>query len=150
MLSKMIGQAFGPKIERNFIAGLKKFANEHSVLIDQVQVCITPQVIDEQPALLYRKAIDWQPKEEVTFKQIMDMKVDLLGLEASISPAIFQIIAEQSQKLSIEPDNISAWLFIVNKDNDPSEPCIMVFFYNGSEPVKGYPILELFEEEETQ
>jgi len=147
MLHKMIGQAFGPKIERNFINGLKKFASESSVLINEVQVRITPSVVNDQPALIYHKAVNWQVMEEVTFKRIMDLNLDLLNLEANISPAIFQIIAEQSEKLSIEPNMISAWMFLVQQE-EASEPTIMVFFYNGTEPVKGYPILELFETEE--
>jgi len=53
---------------------------------------------------------DWQPKEEVTFLQIMDRKIDLLGFEMLSTPFMRKSLVKFSKDHDGTLENMSAFL----------------------------------------
>lgn len=97
--------------QKIFNTGLLKFSKIENVELEKTQIHIT---MDDEGNLTYKTAIDYVPKETVTFLQIMDKKMDLLGYKALSTPVIQNSIIIFCNEFKIMLENIS--VFVTNQN----------------------------------
>jgi hypothetical protein len=89
------------------LKGINKYSQEYGTQTNQVQIQI---VALGEEGLKYSMCQDWQPKEEVTFLQIMDRKIDLLGFEMLSTPFMRKSLVKFSKDHDGALENMSAFL----------------------------------------
>lgn len=90
------------------LKGINKYSQLYGVQTNQVQIHIS--ALGEKEGLKYSMCQDWQPKEEVTFLQIMDRKIDLLGFEMLSTPFMHKSLLKFSKDHDCALENTSAFL----------------------------------------
>jgi hypothetical protein len=89
------------------LKGINKYSQQYGTQSNQVQIQIVAQ---GEGGLKYSMCQDWQPKEEVTFLQIMDRKIDLLGFEMLSTPFMRKSLVKFSKDHDGTLENMSAFL----------------------------------------
>ncbi len=92
--------------------GIKKFAAEFNVSVEEAQIQVT---MLETGEIVYKKVNNWLPIIQVTFLEIMDKKYDFLGFEAMASPVMQQSIVLFAEQLKVNPLEINVFIFEHNK-----------------------------------
>lgn len=115
------------KIQEIMETGIRKYAAINETTEDNVQIYVTDDPVPE--GLNYQIAVNWQPKEHVTFKQIMDKKIDFLGFEALSTPIMKSSIYDIAVQNKVQPSEISFFIYIW-KDQ------IAIAVYKGTENIK--------------
>lgn len=131
----MLQDMFGGKIKADFLDGLQRFGKEYNEPSSNVQIRITFGATEDKP-LAYEVCIGFKPKKEVSYKQIMDIKMDLLGQEQMVGGVILQSLFKQCESLTIEPQNASAFLMDVKGQ-------VIVAVYDGFKHKKVCTVEEL-------
>jgi hypothetical protein len=83
---------------------------------------------------------EWRVQKETNYKEIMGIKIDLLGQESMVAPVIINMMVFHGQNLSITIDSLSAYLF--KKGNQ-----VGVAVYDGTHCKKVSPIQEMLKME---
>lgn len=124
------------KLRKNFFNGIEKIAKENNVTSDKVQIKL---IFGESPLnpLKYIICVDWKQVRESNFKEVMDIKLDLIGQENIVVPQLVHKMAMNMQECGCEPEKFSAYLF-------PYNETIMVSLYCEAKNVKNTPIENLF------
>jgi len=94
------------------LGGICKYANLYQAEEKQVQIRVTK---DQNSGLNYEICQDWQPKEKVTFKDILNKKIDILGYEQLATPFLIKSIDLYKKEFSLEDEKTSIFLF--NRNN---------------------------------
>jgi hypothetical protein len=98
------------KTQKIMNTGIGKYSRINEVTEEQTQILVKAESDDK---VNYSICKEWKPLEEVTFKQIMDVRVDILGFEMLASPFLRKSVNMYSKYY--ESDDIN--LFIFKKDS---------------------------------
>jgi hypothetical protein len=107
-------------VKKIMLKGIKKYAKVYNVPEKEVQIKVTD---DENGYVFYTICVNFQEKEKVTFLQIMDAKMDLLGYQQLANPFMKKSIQIYARDTEDEIDNVCSFIMIV-KEN------IGLAFYN--------------------
>lgn len=135
----MLQEMFGTKIANDFLKGIQRFSHALGADDEKVQIRLTLTQNENQP-IVYELAKEWRVIRKTDYKEIMGIKIDLLNQEGMITPVIIQMMVFHGQALSIELENLSAYLF--KKGNQ-----VGVAIYDGSNCSKVSPIQEMLKME---
>ena len=94
------------------LGGICKYANLYRAEEKEVQIRVTK---DQNSGLNYEICQGWQPKEMVTFKDILNKKIDILGYEQLATPFLIKSIDLYKKEFSLEDEKTSIFLF--NRNN---------------------------------
>ena len=130
---------FGTKIANDFMKGIQRFSHALEADDEKVQIRLT-LAQNENQHIVYELAKEWRVVRKTDYKEIMGIKIDLLNQEGMITPVIIQMMVFHGQSLSIELENLSAYLF--KKGNQ-----VGVAIYDGSNCSKVSPIQEMLKME---
>lgn len=100
------------KTQKIMKTGISKYSKELGLSKEKTQILVQSK---ETEKVTYKICDDWSPKMNVSFKDIMDVKVDLLGFEKLSSPFLIKSV-EMYSKIHKSPiDEINLFLFEKNK-----------------------------------
>jgi hypothetical protein len=106
----MIGEMFGEKIAKDFSKGIASFAKEFEVLEKDVQVRLTFGE-NEESLINYQVCCSWKIQRGTNYKEIMGLKIDILGQENMVVPYIYKSMVANCQGLQIEMNAFSSFLY---------------------------------------
>jgi hypothetical protein len=107
-------------VKKIMLKGIKKYSKVYDVPENEVQIKVTN---DENGYVFYTICVQYKEKERVTFLQIMDSKIDLLGYQQLANPFMKKSLEMYAR--DTEDDLVNVCSFIVNvKEN------IGLAFYN--------------------
>lgn len=114
------------KVMRN---GIISFAEKAGVRIGHSQIMIFCKEDTAIPC--YKSLIYEQPSREVSFNEILGVKVDLLNREGIAAPFIQNAILRFSKEFNIAPNHIHIVIFVneINKS-------VNLHLYNGATSIK--------------
>lgn len=112
------------------LTAIKNFAKEFEVAETSTQLMI--KASDENCTPIYKVLVDNKVKKEVTFNQILNVKLDFLGREMIATPFIASSLRKlrREQGCGFEDLNI----LIYKQKEDQTIPNL--YFFEGSKPVK--------------
>lgn len=90
------------------LGGICKYANIYQTEEKQVQIRVSKAPNNE---LNYEICQEWQPKEQVTFKDILNKKIDILGYEQLATPFLIKSLDLYQKEFSTEEEKLSIFLF---------------------------------------
>jgi hypothetical protein len=93
--------------------GIEKYSKNYGLETKQVQIRISKNL--EKGALKYEICKSWNPQEEVSFKDILNKKIDILGYEAMATPFLIKSIELYEKEFDVSQENISVILFLNGK-----------------------------------
>jgi len=96
-------------VKKIMLKGIKKYAKYYEVPENEVQIKVTNDV---DGYVFYTICVQFQEKERVTFLQIMDTKMDLLGYQQIANP--FMKKSLQMYAKDTEDDLVNVCSFIMN------------------------------------
>ena len=64
-----------------------------------------------EDSLNYQMCQNWQPKESVTFKDILNKKIDILGYEQLSTPFLLKSLNLYQKEFEAEKEKLSIFLF---------------------------------------
>ena len=91
------------------LTGIAKFNQEFNATSDQqtqIHVSMLPD-----GTIVYKKALDWEPKDVVKFTEIMDVKFDILGFQSLARPVMQQSIVTFAEELNLDIEKVSVFIF---------------------------------------
>jgi hypothetical protein len=131
----MLQDIFIGKVKKDFIKAIKRLNEEHSS--ESIQIRLKFGYVEEKP-ILYAICHEWNLIKESTYKEIMDVKLDLMGQEGMMTPPLYEAMKKFCIELcDRDIPNFSAFLFLHGGD-------VAVAIYNGSNCVKMSRIEDLF------
>ena len=100
--------------------GIKKYAKVYEVPENEIQIKVTN---DADGYVFYTICMNFKEKERVTFLQIMDAKIDLLGYQQLANPFMKKSIEMYAKDTDDEIENVCSFIMIVREN-------IGLAFYN--------------------
>ena len=107
-------------VKKIMLKGIKKYAKVYGVPENEVQIKVTDDV---NGYVFYTICVQFQEKERVTFLQIMDSKMDLLGYQQLANPFMKKSIHMYADSTEDDINNVCSFIMNV-KEN------IGLAFYN--------------------
>lgn len=98
------------KTQKIMKKGINKYSKHLDLDNEDTQILIN----SSGDGLTYKMCGKWNPKMKVSFKDIMDVKVDLLGFENLASPFLAKSVEMYANKYETSLDNINLFLFEKN------------------------------------
>ena len=95
-------------VNKIIIGGIQNFSKLFNATNETTQIRV---YFDKEKQVKYDACVNWQPKETVTFKQILNKKLDMLGYEALSTPIFKKSLLSFSEELNIEHNEISVFIF---------------------------------------
>ncbi len=92
--------------------GIKKYSKLFDATKDDTQILVQAQ---EKDGVHYMMCYKWNPKMKVSFKEIMDVKIDLLGLENLASPFLRKSIDMYADYYGALPEEMNLFIFEKNE-----------------------------------
>lgn len=126
---------------KNIMANaIKNFAKESNLDIKEVQFLISTD--DEKSCTpKYRFLIKHKPQREVSFNEILNVKVDFLGREMIASP----FIANTIRRLSKENECSTLDVNVLIYSQDPDVKEVLMYCFNKEQAIKPITFDYLFE-----
>jgi hypothetical protein len=93
------------------LGGIKKYSKLYQKSEKDVQIRILK---NENEVLDYEICQDWQPKESVTFKDILNKKIDILGYEQLSTPFLIKSLDLYKNEFNVDDNQLSIFLFSRN------------------------------------
>lgn len=93
------------------LGGIKKYSKLYQKSEKDVQIRISK---NENEVLDYEICQDWQPKESVTFKDILNKKIDILGYEQLSTPFLIKSLDLYKNEFNVDDNQLSIFLFSRN------------------------------------
>ena len=90
------------------LGGICKYANIYQDEEKDVQIRVSKNGED---SLNFQMCQNWQPKESVTFKDILNKKIDILGYEQLSTPFLLKSLNLYQKEFDLEKENLSIFLF---------------------------------------
>ena len=90
------------------LGGICKYANIYQDEEKNVQIRVSKNGED---SLNYQMCQNWQPKESVTFKDILNKKIDILGYEQLSTPFLLKSLNLYQKEFEAEKEKLSIFLF---------------------------------------
>lgn len=100
--------------------GIRKYAKVYKVPENEIQIKVTN---DADGYVFYTICMNFKEKERVTFLQIMDAKIDLLGYQQLANPFMKKSIEMYAKDTDDEIENVCSFIMIVREN-------IGLAFYN--------------------
>ena len=100
--------------------GIRKYAKVYEVPENEIQIKVTN---DADGYVFYTICMNFKEKERVTFLQIMDAKIDLLGYQQLANPFMKKSIEMYAKETDDEIENVCSFIMIVREN-------IGLAFYN--------------------
>ena len=108
-------------VKKIMLNGIKKYSKIYDVLENEVQIKVTNNV---DGYVFYTICVKFQEKEKVSFLQIMDKRIDLLGYQQIANPFMKKSIEMYAKDTNDQIENVCS--FIMKLQNG-----IGLAFYNG-------------------
>jgi hypothetical protein len=93
------------------LGGIKKYSEIYQEDIKNVQIRVTDL---EGDALKYEICNNWQPLEEISFLDILNKKMDILGYESLATPFLKKSLELYSRMFELDIKEISVFIFHQN------------------------------------
>lgn len=127
-------------IKKDFEKGVSAIAREFDAGIEDIQIHMK---INDSGTLTYSVFKDWKMvRPEVSFKQVMGLKLDVMGKENMLTPVILKMLIEQTiaeqQKCGCSDLIVTAFLFY-------RKNTICVAVHNGKDYTSIKPLSQMFE-----
>lgn len=100
------------KTQKIMNTGIAKYSRINEVTEEQTQILVKAEGEDK---VNYTICSEWKPKQSVSFKEIMDVRVDLLGFEMLASPFLRKSVDMYSNYYKTNSNDMN--LFIFKKDS---------------------------------
>jgi hypothetical protein len=108
-------------VKKIMLKGIKKYAKVYEVPENEVQIKVTNDV---NGYVFYSICIGFKFKEVVTFLQIMDSRIDLLGYQQIANPFMKKSLEMYAKDTNDEIENVCSFIIKVHEN-------IGLAFYNG-------------------
>jgi hypothetical protein len=122
------------KIMRN---GINNFSQELSKSPQDVQILIYWDAEEEKPK--YKKMVQGEKSEVVTFNQILNVRFDMMNREAICGNFITGTLQKYSKELSCEMSNLFVVIYLVEDE----EKDVRLFLYKNSDAIKEIELEEI-------
>ncbi len=99
-------------VSKIIIDGINNFSKIFNTPTDLTQIRV---YLDEQQTVKYDVCLNWKPEKEVRFKEILNVKLDLLQREALSTPIFKDSVLMFAEKYNVEPTSISVFIFLKTK-----------------------------------
>jgi hypothetical protein len=109
---------------------IKNFSKEYGVAETQTQLMI--KASDEQCTPTYRVLVDNKVKKDVTFNQILNVKLDFLGRELIATPFISSSLRKLRREQGCGYEDVS--VLIYKQKEEQTSPNL--YFFEGVKPIK--------------
>jgi len=109
---------------------IKNFSKEYGVAETQTQLMI--KASDEQCTPTYRVLVDNKVKKDVTFNQILNVKLDFLGRELIATPFISSSLRKLRREQGCGYEDVS--VLIYKQKEEQTIPNL--YFFEGVKPIK--------------
>lgn len=96
------------KTQKIMKTGIAKYSKLLEATKEDTQILVKS---DEADGVNYLMCNKWNPKQKVSFKDIMDVKVDLLGFEGLASPFLRKSIDMYAKYYNALPEEMSLFIF---------------------------------------
>ena len=93
------------------LGGIQKYSKLYQKSEKDVQIRISK---NENEVLDYEICQEWQPKESVTFKDILNKKIDILGYEQLSTPFLIKSLDLYKNEFNVDNEKLSIFLFSRN------------------------------------
>jgi ABC-type sulfate transport system substrate-binding protein len=122
------------KIMRN---GINNFSQELNKSPQEVQILIFWDAEEEKPK--YKKMVQGEKSEVVTFNQILNVRFDMMNREAICGNFITGTLQKYSKELSCEMSNLFVVIYLV----DDEEKDVRLWLYKNSDAIKEIELEEI-------
>lgn len=122
------------KIMRN---GINNFSQELSKSPQDVQILIYWDAEEEKPK--YKKMVQGEKSEVVTFNQILNVRFDMMNREAICGNFITGTLQKYSKELSCEMSNLFVVIYLIEDE----EKDVRLFLYKNSDAIKEIELEEI-------
>lgn len=112
----------------------ERYGKEEGVDANKMQVLFS---LDDEGEVKYSILKEYRPLKEVTFNQILNVKIDFRGYSMIVPPFIRDTINNCSEELQTDAKKLFV-MCLVKKEED-----IGIYLYNEKEPVKEIILAEL-------
>jgi len=112
------------------LKAIKNFAKEFEVAETKTQLMI--QSSDEQCTPTYKVLVDNKVKKEVTFNQILNVKLDFLGREIISTPFISSSLRKLRREQGCGWEDVSVLIYIQKEEQEVPN----LYFFEGIKPIK--------------
>lgn len=112
----------------------ERYGKEEGVEANKMQVLFS---LDDEGEVKYSILKEYRPFKEVTFNQILNVKIDFRGYSMIVPPFIRDTINNCSEELKTDATKLFV-MCLVKKEED-----IGIYLYNEKEPVKEIVLAEL-------
>ena len=109
---------------------IKNFSKEYGVAETQTQLMM--KASDEQCTPTYRVLVDNKVKKDVTFNQILNVKLDFLGRELIATPFISSSLRKLRREQGCGYEDVS--VLIYKQKEEQTSPNL--YFFEGVKPIK--------------
>ena len=96
------------KTQKIMKTGIAKYSKEFETTNENTQILVRA---DEGDGVSYTMCNNWKPINEVSFKDIMDVRVDLLGFEMMASPFLRKSVDMYSKYYEALDSKINLFIF---------------------------------------
>ena len=96
------------KTQKIMKTGISKYSKEFETTKENTQILVRA---NEGDGVNYTMCNSWKPQNEVTFKDIMDVRVDLLGFEMMASPFLRKSVDMYSKHYDTSNSQINLFIF---------------------------------------
>jgi len=108
---------------------IKNYANEYSVELKDAQLMIKAD--DDNCTPKYQVLVHNKVKKDVTFNEILNVKIDFLGREMMVSPFISSSLRKLRREHKCSFEDINVLIYKKDNTNYPN-----MYFFEGTKPIK--------------
>lgn len=112
------------------LKAIKNFSKEYGVAETQTQLMI--KASDEQCTPTYRVLVDNKVKKDVTFNQILNVKLDFLGRELIATPFISSSLRKLRREQGCGYEDVSVLIYKQKEEQEVPN----LYFFEGIKPIK--------------
>jgi hypothetical protein len=109
---------------------IKNFAKEYGVAETQTQLMI--KASDEECTPTYRVLVDNKVKKDVTFNEILNVKLDFLGRELIATPFISSSLRKLRREQGCGYEDVSVLIYKQKEEQTIAN----LYFFEGVKPIK--------------
>jgi hypothetical protein len=112
----------------------ERYSKEEGLDGNKMQVLFS---LDDEGEVKYSLLKEYRPFKEVTFNQILNVKIDFRGYSMIVPPFIKDTINKYSEKLTTSAQNLFV-MCVIKRENE-----IALFLYNDKKPVEEIILAEI-------
>lgn len=96
------------KTQKIMKTGISKYSKEFETTKENTQILVKA---NKEDGVNYTMCNNWKPQNEVSFKDIMDVRVDLLGFEMMASPFLRKSVDMYAKQFDTSNSIINLFIF---------------------------------------